>query len=93
MASQGSAGLDGAAGEERGGMAEQHKDALHPQSGRYLLGLEAEPRALLVLPVWEQTSSCPQSSISVQRREQAIGWGNDPVCRLGPSQPLTPGGP
>lgn len=56
-----------------------------PSTGQvYLLGLEVELRDLLVLPVREQMSSCLQSSKSVQEREKADGWGNDPVCGLRP---------
>lgn len=52
-----------------------------------------EPRAPLALPAREQTSSRLQSSRSVQNRERAMGWGNEPVCRLGASFPPRLGDP
>lgn len=57
---------------------------MRQEHSSYLWGLEMmEPGAPLALPAREQTSSHLQSSRSVQKREHAMGWGNEPVCRLG----------
>lgn len=71
------------AGRAEGGLSKARAPHAQPQQGSYLSGLEAELRAPLALPVQAQTSSLPQSSKSVQKRENAMGWGSDPICRLG----------
>lgn len=94
-----SVGLAGAAalgrGEKRGGRAERGKGAPGNQEhSSYLWGLEMmEPMAPPVLPARERTSSHLQSSRSAQNREHAVGWGNEPVRRLGAVLSSTPGGP
>ena len=93
-----SAGLAGAAAlgrEKRAGRAERGKGAPGNRGhSSYLWGLEMmEPMAPLALPARERTSSHLQSSRSAQNREHAVGWGNEPVCRLGAVLSSTPGGP